>query len=179
MSADKEVGQGSPLLPSTLSVNAEGLSGKVRSFKRNWFSIEPIRWNSLVQIFNARVAYRDLCIDNGINYEARVFGCLRDCCGGPCEPLLIFGEEIEQDVAVDEYGGHLFAACESHDSVRGHINVATSSQVCDQARAPTILPALLRADKADGLAVELEIYLGVRKKACLLADFNGDGHLTF
>jgi hypothetical protein len=47
------------------------------------------------------------------------------------------------------------------------------------ARAPPILPALFHADKADGLAVELEINLGVRKKACLLADFNGDGHLAF
>ena len=179
MSADKEVGQGRPLLPSTLSVNAEGFSSKERSFIRDWFSINHSRWNSRVQIFNARVANRDLGIDNGINYQSRVFSCVRDCCVRPREPLPVFGDEIEQDIAVDEYGGHLFAACEGHDGVRAHINVAASPQTCDEARAAPILPALLRADKADGLAVELKINLGVRQKACLLADFNGDGHLTF
>ena len=60
--------------------------------------------------------------------------------------------------------------------------IATSPRPrkCATRRAPR--PSFLLffdADKADGLAVELEIYLGVRKKACLLADFSGDGHLTF
>jgi hypothetical protein len=52
MSAYKEVGQGRPLLPSMLSVNAEGFLSKERSFIRNWFSINHSGWNSRVQIFN-------------------------------------------------------------------------------------------------------------------------------
>jgi hypothetical protein len=99
-------------------------------------------------------------------------------CGRPGEPLLISGDDIEQNVAVDEYGGALLAARQSHDGVGAPLNVAASPQTRDEPGSSPIPAALLRADKANRLAVKFEIYLGVRKKASLLADFNGDGHLT-
>jgi hypothetical protein len=89
-----------------------------------------------------------------------------------------FGHEIKQDVAVDEYGRHLLTTSQRHDLVSAHRNVSASSQVRDEPRAASLGIPLFGSDNAYGLAIEFEVNLGVGKKACPFADFDGNGHLA-
>jgi hypothetical protein len=79
---------------------------------------------------------------------------------------------------IDQYGGHLLATSEGHDRVGAHSNVSATSQVCDELCTPSVVVSVFGPDDPHSFAVEFEIDFGVGKKARLLTNFGGDGHLA-
>src|SRR5215813_123127 len=70
-------------------------------------------------------------------------------------------------------------ARQRHNFVGGHANVGASAQMGDNARSSSLPLRMSCWDYRHDLAVELEINLGVRPQAGLLADFRRDSHLAF
>ncbi|MGB8841323.1 MAG: hypothetical protein WCC64_09625, partial [Aliidongia sp.] len=95
------------------------------------------------------------------------------------KPIYIFRHDVEEDVSVNQYGGHSAFAGQRHDGVGTHCDVAAAAQMRDKAGAAAIALAGRSANDAHDLAIELELHFRLGQQTRPLADFGRDGHLTF
>ncbi|MGB8840526.1 MAG: hypothetical protein WCC64_05615 [Aliidongia sp.] len=75
--------------------------------------------------------------------------------------------DVEEDVSVNQYGGHSVFAGQRHDGVGTQCDVAAAIALAGRS-----------ANDAHDLAIELELYFRLRQQTRPLADFSRDGHLT-
>lgn len=102
----------------------EGLPGEEASFKGNRLTFDRRFRQRRFQVLDTRISDRNLGIDDCVDDKAKAICGIFQRRGRPREPSRVLGHDVEQDVAVDENGTHSVVACQRHDGVRGHGDIA-------------------------------------------------------
>ena len=160
-------------------IGQERLGGEKGGFVGYRFAVKRGFGQGGLERLEARIANRDLGINDRVDDETVAVGGAFKRLGGPREPARVFREDVEKNVGVDRDGGHLVIASEGHDLVRAHRDIAASSQMTDKPRAATIALAGFGATDAHRLAIELELHFGLWQQSRLFTDFDRNGHLAF
>jgi hypothetical protein len=179
MRANEEVRQRRQLRSAPAPIGEERLAGEKGGFVGNRFAVKRGFRQGGVERLDARKSNREFAIDDWVDDEAIAVGGALERLDRPGEPALVFREDVEKNVGVDEDGGPSVIAGQGHDFVRRHCDIAASPQMTDKPSAATIVLAGFGANDAHGLAVELEFHFGLRQQTGLLADVDRNGHLAF
>ena len=176
--ADEEIGQGGGAGAATATISEEGFAGQESGAVGDGFPVDDAAGEGGFEVFDAGEVDGDFGVDDGVDDEAGAVGGGGEGGCRPVGPLGVLGHHVEQDVAVNEDGGHSLAPGEGHDLVGGHGALATAAQMGDEAGATARLAGGGDGDDADGGAVVFEGDLGVGHEAGAGADIGGDGDLA-
>jgi hypothetical protein len=91
-----------------------------------------------IEFFDQRIPNLDLGVDDRIDNEAMAIGGTLDRLRRPGKPTRIPGHDVEMNIGVDQHRRHSVIPGQRHDRIRGHRDVATSSQMSDDLGTATI-----------------------------------------
>jgi hypothetical protein len=175
MGADVEVGERGAPTATASSVADEALPCEERRLPRQGKSKEVLLREGVLELLDPLEADRDLGVDERVDGQRRPLGALREGLPRPGGPSPVLGEDVEQDVAVDEDGQR-----------RPRVNARISSVVIRTDPLPRMrctidFPRRLGSPylpDPNRLTDDLDFHLGVGQHAEPLPDLDGDGHLT-
>lgn len=90
----------------------------------------------------SRVPNRRLGVNHRIDDRALAIGGALDGVCGPLEPARVSRHDVEKDVGVNEHSRHSVIACQRHDGVGAHRDIAAAPHTGDEASPRP--PALAR-----------------------------------
>lgn len=102
--ADVEVRQRGSAPAASPPVSDEALTGEEGRLPRQRKTQEVLRGEGVLEILDALEADRNLGVDQRVDRERRALGGGGERLARPRGPLRILGEDVEQDVAIDEDG---------------------------------------------------------------------------
>jgi hypothetical protein len=102
--SDVEVGQGGSPRAAPSPIPEVTLAGEEGRFPGQRESQEVLLGKGVLELFDLLEADRDLGIDQRVDRECGALGALREGLPRPSGPFRVLGEDVEQDVAVDEDG---------------------------------------------------------------------------
>jgi hypothetical protein len=105
--ADVEIRQGRPPLAPTAPVSNEGAAGQERGLPRQRLALIVVFWQRGFEILDPLEPGGHLRVDHGVHDERARVGLPRQRRSRPVQPLRILGDDVENDVAVDEGGPHV------------------------------------------------------------------------
>ena len=107
MGADEKIRKRRLLCSASPSIGQERLACEKGGFVRNRFTVKHGSWKRDVEFLDLRVSNRDLGINDGIDDKAIALGGTFDGSRRPGKPTRVFRHDVEKDVGVNQYGGHL------------------------------------------------------------------------
>jgi len=163
VSTNKEIGKRRLLHASAFSIGLMRLSSQKSRLIGNFLAFNHVFGQRSFQFLYAGIPHRNLCVDNGVDYEARPIGCALNLAARPDEPLSILGHKVEQHIAIDQYRGHSIVSGQRHYGVGAHYDITASAQMSNEARTPTFLGLDHGRNDSHDFAVEVEIDLSMGK----------------
>lgn len=132
----------------------------------------------LIEAFPGLKGGCQLGVDDGVDGGQILFGGPLEGLCGPIGPVRIIGEEIDQDIGIDQEHGFLILASDFEDLIRAHAGVGAAADLSEALLQACASIGGRRSDE-DAVFSRGEFHLRLGVEAVLLPVTSGDGDLAF